>query len=60
MRYKEKQAITKIDLAVEILRQGVRNYWRGKISRNDFIVLWLSSTGRINESFEQFREEFGS
>ncbi|MBA7491200.1 hypothetical protein ES702_01745 [subsurface metagenome] len=56
----EKRAISKIDLAVEILRQAVRNYWRGKISRNDFIVLWLSSTGRINESFEAFREEFGS
>jgi len=60
MNHKEKRAITKIDLSVEILRRAVRNYWHGKISRNDFIIFWLSSTGRINEAFEAYREEFGS
>lgn len=60
MRHKEEQAIVKIDLAVEVLRQAVRNYYNGKISRNDFIILWTTGTGRINESFEAFREEFGS
>jgi len=60
MNYKEKQALAKIDLAVEILRRAVRSYWRGGISRNDFVIFWTTATGRINETFEAFREEFGS
>lgn len=57
---RERPALIDLAADIEVLRRSVRNYFHGRIRRDDFLSCWIAAAAKVNQTFEAYREKFGN